>query len=111
MRASAGRAQAPSGWASNREVAYEEYRELAQVFPLTNHIEHDWTTNVAVILHADRCRSTSVGGVVLVEEGELHACATMGWRKLDAEHRDAFLAKLAGDIPVLGEDRGQELSL
>lgn len=93
-----------------REAAQVECDELARVFPLTNHIEHDWTTNDAVILHADRCRSTSVGDVVLDEAGALHACATMGWRQLDPEHRDAFLAKLAGDIPVLEAGRGAELT-
>lgn len=90
-----------------REVAHVECENIHQVFPITNHIDHDWTTNEGVILHAERCRSTSVGDLVLAADGELHVCASSGWRQLGAEARDSFIAQLERGVPVLDPGSGQ----
>lgn len=89
-----------------REVAHVDCGGIDSVFPATNHIDHDWTTNDSVLAHADNCRSTSVGDLVLDEAGELHVCASKGWRQLEAEQRDAFLALLENKIQIL--DPGSE---
>lgn len=89
-----------------REVAHVDCGGIDSVFPATNHIDWDWTANEAVLVHADRCRSTSVGDLVLDADGEVHVCATAGWRQLEAEAKDSFIAQLERGIPVL--DPGSE---
>lgn len=69
-----------------REVARVESRDLANVFPLTNHIDCDWTENSGILAHAERVRSTSMGDVVQDEAtGALFSCASFGWDELDAQ--------------------------
>lgn len=64
-------------------IADVESESLAQVFPLTNHIDHDWTENDGVtVVPGKRYRSTSVGDVVVDGDGVPHFCAGIGWRKM-----------------------------
>lgn len=90
-----------------REVALVQSPTIDQIFPLTNHIDWDWTENEGVLQHADRCRSTSIGDIVLdVETGSLHACVNVGWKQLSVEAETIFRRKLGEEIEELqgGED-------
>jgi hypothetical protein len=71
----------------------EEYENVAligadsidDVFRITNHIDSDWRMNPEVFeSFKDRVRSTSVGDVVVDEEGTSFYCAPVGWTKIDA---------------------------
>lgn len=64
-------------------VAEVEADTLDQVFPLTNHIDHDWRDNPGVIrVHTPRVRSTSVGDLVFAPDTGMHFCAPRGWTRL-----------------------------
>lgn len=57
-------------WYTDRSRYYTHVADvvasLAQVFALTNHIDHSWTSNPEVVWHTtDRVRSTSVGDIIV----------------------------------------------
>src|SRR5258708_7841979 len=60
-----------SHWHEDRSQYYTHVADveapLAQVFALTNHIDHSWTSNPQVVWHATTAplRSTSVGDVIM----------------------------------------------
>jgi len=55
---------------------------LESVWAITQHVESDWTKNEAVQeTFMDRCRSTSVGDVIVDEEGKRFRCAFVGWEE------------------------------
>jgi hypothetical protein len=58
---------------------------LGHVFQLTNTIDHPWWWNKGVEYKApnpDGCRSTSVGDVVVDEQGQACRCLCAGWSTL-----------------------------
>ena len=62
------------------EVATAEAIDVDHVFNLTNHIDHDWTTNPEVLSSNGNCRSTSVGDIVVnTEYGKAWRCMPYGW--------------------------------
>jgi hypothetical protein len=68
-----------------KKVAVVETNHLEEVFRITNHIDHDWTDNpevVGLIVTTRTPRSTSVGDVVVDEDGVAHYCAGCGWETL-----------------------------
>lgn len=63
-------------------VANVDTDDMGKVFELTNNIDKPWTENTGVTVIGDkRKRSTSVGDVVLGDDG-LHLCARFGWERL-----------------------------
>ena len=66
-------------------VAEVEVETLDRVFPLTNHIDHDWRENPGVVcVRGERVRSTSVGDLVLEHAGgSVYSCAPVGWTRVD----------------------------
>lgn len=59
-------------------VADVECANLADVFPLTNHIDDPWWGNAGVTL-VKESRSTSIGDVVVASDGQRFRCLTAGW--------------------------------
>jgi len=62
-------------------VATVESEDLERVFYLTNHVESSWTDNSGVEAHSPPHRSTSMGDVVVTEEGTFR-CEMIGWKKI-----------------------------
>lgn len=64
-----------------RAVAEVEADSVASLFPMTNHIDHDWRENDGVIAaRKDDVRSTCVGDLaVRAEDGHVFLCASFGW--------------------------------
>ena len=63
------------------KVATVDADEVDDTFRITNHIEHNWTTNPEVIeMYSFKARSTSVGDVVVDENGIAHYCDQVGWK-------------------------------
>ena len=71
--------QFPEDFQLVAEVATED---LEEVYHLTNHIDTDWTTNAGVTPKQERVRSTSVGDVVVLQNGSRHLCASCGWEAI-----------------------------
>jgi hypothetical protein len=64
-------------------VAEIRSESLGDTFRITNHIDHDWTTNPEVNkMHTTHARSTSVGDIVEDENGDFHYCASFGWEDI-----------------------------
>ena len=62
---------------------------LEQVFALTNHIDHPWTSNPEVVWHttASPLRSTSVGDVIVSQEsGQAWLVMPIGLQELSPEN-------------------------
>ncbi len=57
---------------------------LEDVFRLTNHIDKPWQCNVEIILHpkGSHPRSTSVGDVVVDQDGKRWFCDLAGWKEI-----------------------------
>ena len=70
----------PQDYTKIAEVACED---LEEVFRITNDIDSDWTKGPSVIWHKDRCRSTSVGDIVIDENLGIWYCDSVGWKQLD----------------------------
>lgn len=70
-----------------KKVAIVESESLGDTFRITNHIEHDWTTNPEVVelFETTRHRSTSVGDVAVDENDTAHYCDMVGWKELVSE--------------------------
>jgi hypothetical protein len=79
-------------WLTDRSRHYTHVADveapLAQVFALTNHIDHSWTDNPEVVWHtAAPVRSTSVGDVIVsLESGQAWLVMPFGLQELAAEH-------------------------
>lgn len=74
-----------------REVARVECATLEEVFPLTNHIDHNWTENTGITQCADDARSTSIGDLVKdTDDGLIYACKLVGWELISMELANAF---------------------
>jgi hypothetical protein len=78
-------------WFTDRSRHYTHVADveapLAQVFALTNHIDHSWTSNPEVVWHtAAGVRSTSVGDVIVsLESGQAWLVMSAGLQELVAE--------------------------
>jgi len=59
-------------------VAEVECENFGDVFYLTNHVDHEWWKNTGVEC-IKRSRSTSVGDVVVAEDGQRFRCLSVGW--------------------------------
>lgn len=60
-------------------VAIVASEDLDLAFEKTNHIDHAWRENAEVEALSDRCRSTSVGDVILDSKGRVHRVASIGF--------------------------------
>ncbi len=62
-------------------VADVQANSLEECFELTNSIDRHWAENEQCTLHVDKryARSTSVGDVVITEEGKRYFCDSVGW--------------------------------
>lgn len=70
----------PSG---HQKVALVDSDDLEKIFKLTNGTDaHPWSENEGVECLVDSPRSTSAGDVVVLN-GIVHRCLTMGWEKED----------------------------
>lgn len=67
-------------------VATLECDTLAQLFRLTNSIESAWFDNPEAGALKAPLRSTSVGDIVQMEDGNFLSCQTASWRELSQEH-------------------------
>ncbi len=83
------------------EVAHVEADRLDDVFRLTNHIDKDWTKGTEICRSKPRCRSTSVGDIVMDQHDNLYSCDTIGWRLLDDETACMFREDLGKRIELL----------
>jgi hypothetical protein len=65
-------------------VAVIDSPNLGETFKITNHIDHNWEENTEVIdLLAKGNRSTSVGDVMVENDGTKHRCENCGWKKIN----------------------------
>lgn len=67
-------------------VATVESDDREDAFVLTNSIDYGWWKNAGVTPHGDAakgCRSTSVGDVVVLGNGEAWKCAGCGWDRIE----------------------------
>lgn len=80
----------PKDYAKVAEVATDS---LGEAFQLTNHIESDWTENEGVgAIHGGQ-RSSSVGDVFVLENGEAHLVASVGFLKVGTLKDGTFTAE------------------
>ncbi len=80
-------------WYADRSRHYTHVADVvaphAQVFALTNHIDHPWTSNPEVVWHttASPVRSTSVGDVIVSQEsGQAWMVLSIGLQELSPEN-------------------------
>ena len=85
-----------SNWYEDRSRSYTRVADvvapLEQVFALTNHIDHAWTSNPEVVWHttAVPLRSTSVGDVIVASEsGQAWLVMPFGLQELPPESKTA----------------------
>jgi len=65
------------------KVAEVDCKDLEHAFEVTNHIDHDWATNSEVTKRAKKpLRSTSVGDVLVDENGVKMMVAPVGWEEI-----------------------------
>ncbi len=65
------------------KVAIVNAKNNDDAFMITNHIDSDWTKNSEVIqLFKQKCRSTSVGDVVVDEDNVAYRCENVGWEMI-----------------------------
>lgn len=82
-----------------RPIAQVRCSEIHDVFPITNHIDHDWTTNSEVIRVAGGQRSTSVGDIAVdLDAGKAWACQSAGWGIIEDETQVAKLINASKDF-------------
>ncbi len=96
-----------SHWHEDRSRSYTHVADveapLKQVFALTNHINHSWTSNPQVVWHATAAplRSTSVGDVIVsCESGQAWLVMPIGLQELPPDHGTP-----AGDAGTAGASR------
>jgi hypothetical protein len=65
-------------------VAVVEGDSVDMAYQLTNHIDHAWWENAGVTLIGEpEHRSTSVGDVVVMDDGRVLRCANCGWDEME----------------------------
>ncbi len=82
-----------SHWSDDRPQYYTHVADmlapLEQVFALTNHIDHPWTSNPEVVWHSTQAplRSTSVGDVIVAyESGQAWLVLPIGLQELPPDN-------------------------
>ena len=82
-----------SHWSEDRSRSYTHVADvvapLEQVFALTNHIDHAWTSNPEVVWHATDAplRSTSAGDVIVAyESGQAWLVLPIGLQELPPDN-------------------------
>ncbi len=82
-----------SSWYEDRSRSFTHVADvvapLEQVFALTNHIDHSWTSNSEVVWHATNAplRSTSVGDVIVAyESGQAWLVIPIGLQQLPPDN-------------------------
>jgi len=80
-------------WYADRSKHYTHVADvvasLEQVFALTNHIDHPWTSNPEVVWHStvSAVRSTSVGDVIVSQQsGQAWLVLSTGLQELSPEN-------------------------
>ena len=83
-----------SHWYEDRSRYYTHVADvvapLEQVFALTNHINHSWTSNPQIVWHVTTAplRSTSVGDVIVsYESGQAWLVMPIGLQELPPDNR------------------------
>ncbi len=96
-----------SHWHEDRSRYYTHVANveapLEQVFALTNHIDHSWTSNPQVVWHVTTAplRSTSVGDVIVsCENGQAWLVMPIGLQELPPDNGTS-----AGDAGTSGASR------
>lgn len=79
-------------------VALVDTDDLDVAWESTNHIDDSWTKNRGVQAQTENPRSSSPGDIFEKDTGESFVCASIGFRKLDAESAQAKPKKTAGPI-------------
>lgn len=66
------------------EVAISDTDDLGEIFHLTNHIDKAWWLNEGVYLcnKSMQPRSTSVGDLVVLSNGDVYVCRAIGWSNI-----------------------------
>ena len=64
--------------------------DVEKAFELTNTIEHRWWENpgVEALFESAGCRSTSVGDVIVMDDGRQLQCAGFGWKHINDDSFD-----------------------
>ncbi len=82
-----------SSWSESRSSNYTHVADvvapLEQVFALTNHIDHSWTSNPEVVWHATDAplRSTSVGDLIMsCESSQAWLVMPIGLQELPSDN-------------------------
>jgi hypothetical protein len=71
----------PAGY---KPVAEIESPNLGETFRITNHIDSNWEKNPEVVRLMEKGnRSTSVGDVMLENDGTAHRCEMSGWSVIE----------------------------
>ena len=98
-------------WFTDRSRHYTHVADveakLSQVFALTNHIDHSWTSNPQVVWHttAAPVRSTSVGDVIVSQQsGQAWLVMPAGLQELIAENELGTGEGRRADMPQLSTD-------
>ena len=66
-----------------KQVAIVEAEDIEEVFRITNHIDDNWENNPEVLeVIGNGHRSTSVGDIVVDENGVVNRCEIVGWVKV-----------------------------
>ena len=63
-------------------VAEVDCATIEQAFELTNHIHCAWQENSEVYAYSKNARSTSVGDVVVDDNGTIYWCKDVGWEEV-----------------------------
>lgn len=87
------------------KVAETETDDLEDVFYLTNHVNCAWWENEGVRRIGPECRSTSSGDVVVLKDGTVMVCRTIGWANV-GNVKDAPLTFQTG-IGIHGDEEQQ----
>lgn len=72
-------------------VAQVDTDSLGEAFQLTNHIESNWTENHGVRAYGGGHRSSSVGDVFVLQNGEAHLVASVGFLKVGTFQGGVFI--------------------
>jgi hypothetical protein len=73
----------PPAWPNEYQLVAEvDCDTLGEAFELTNAIDAPWEENEEVTSIVNPCRSTSVGDIVVDNEGKVHLCETVGWKEI-----------------------------
>lgn len=81
MNMSAGHAQWPEDY---KLVATVDAPTREMAFEMTNHVEKDWAKNDGVTAEPGLHRSSSVGDIMVLSNGEIHKVAPIGWTLINS---------------------------